>query len=573
MTGGTPLAKPHALTGSMTAGLILLTAVMVPRAIVAARMVVPARDTFRYVSAAEQFQTKPFLETVRSIDSHPLYPFSYAMVKQALNPLFDIRGIDEAHRWVLAGQLWNLVCTIAFFTSAFCVGTRLWSRDAALTGCVAVAMLPRMVNYSVDILTDSLHAALWMSSFHAMVIGWQTKRGWAFAGAGALAGLAYLTRAEAFLLPLAFLCSALMTQLVSTWRWPWTRMATAVLLFYSGWLPLFGSYVSTIGSWSPRNSVNAMVGLPTVAEARIPEPTVLAQIDPASMPAPPAGTGISAVPPPVLERVNLVPREFINPDGYERLPFMAAIVRLVWEIGQETRLWLLVAFSLTFVLTWGRSTRWPEGLLPLFSLLGALAMLILLQMKAGYIAGRYLMPVMPLLGMYTMSGWHHVLAMVNRLPRCHWERLWSEEVLQQRRKTAFASITAVVAFAACVPIWCKPLHRYRAGHLAAAHWLEQRTHPGEPVFDSTQFSAFFANRSRWVPGDQFPIPFPFRYAVIDPSMVYRGNSATFRVIAAVNEHGRVAATFPREEGSKRIGVYVFEVPSTITAGLERNRRQ
>ncbi len=56
-------------------------------------------------------------------------------------------------------------------------------------------------------------------------------------------------------------------------------------------------------------------------------------------------------------------------------------------------------------------------------------------------------------------------------------------------------------------------------------------------------------------------PVHARYAIVDPKLVYRVEDHVHAAIKHVNEVGVVVAKFPVRQGSKEVGVYLFELPS------------
>ena len=154
--------------------LCLISAVaLAPRLLMLSTAVAPARDSFRYLAAARALQDLPFTEAVPALDVHPLYPMTLLAAKQLLTFL---TGMDGPYAWLRAGQLWSLACYLAFLGCAYVAGVGLWSPRTACLGCMALAIVPRQVCYSVDVLSDSLHAALWMACFACLVWTWRRPR-------------------------------------------------------------------------------------------------------------------------------------------------------------------------------------------------------------------------------------------------------------------------------------------------------------------------------------------------------------------------------------------------------------
>lgn len=542
---------------------ILVLVAVLPRALAVLTAVAPARDSFRFIRAAQTFDSQPFLDAVRSINVHPLYPLGLLFTRKLFTA---VTQIDGAYAWFYAGQLFSVVGYVAFLIASYAAGSLLWNRRIALWGCLGISIVPRQVFYAADVLSDSLHAALWMSAFAFMVFGWKRRSSSWLAMSGFLAALAYLTRVEAVLLPLTFIAGILTCQVVPSWRLPWLLWVRLAASFLIAEAALAVPYALTIGNLSPRSTAMVVVGAqvnPTPLITQVPEPppvTEEQQVKETSPPASPAVTQ-SHEPEPLqtISVVDLVPREYTHREGYERAPLWLAVLQLGKEIGQETRGWLLALAVLALATRKRTQVSMPEGLFVLFAIAGCWAMLVLLRMRAGFIAGRYMTPVLPLLSMYAMTGvesaWH-LLKNMRRLP---WERSLADSGLTRLR---IGFLTAVVLLAAgilCVPGWFKPLHRYRFGHMLASAWLRNHTEPTDVIFDTAGASSFFADRHCWTPDGPVEAHLLPRYAVIDPTTVYRDDYSMYNAVRLVNERGKLVATFPRRQGSSEIGIFVFDM--------------
>lgn len=561
-----------------TIALLVLLA-LIPRVWMASQQIAPARDTFRFWDAARAYEQLPFVSAVRAMQVHPLYPITFSWAKYGWTTL---TGQDGPRAWVRAALVWNLFSYLVFLSLAFLAGAQIWNPRLAFWGCLAIALVPRQVSYSVDVLSDNLHAALWMSSFFCLVLAWKSHKTWLFILAGLFAGLAYWTRIEAILLPCTFLAALGITLWYSPWRWSWRRSVAAFLAFFLPWGFLFGGYCWLRGNITPRDSGFAVLGTRTLGQQPLP-------ITPGTLPHPIqkiAGDDITRYqpqnPPPatadknrdfteLTDKVDLTPRVFVDMEGYDPAPLFVAIKVVFQEIGQETRGWLLV-LALVASCVWHRPrATWPTALLALFAFLGCMAMVLLLKMRAGYLAGRYMTPVLPLLSIYAMTGAEFLLSFCHSEWRFPWETSWNSAKLHFRRATCMVGGLLILALALCVPGWLKPMHRHRFGHMLAAEWLVEYSSPQEAIFDPAKFSSFFAERPTWEPVEPLPRHWPVRFAVIDPSMVYRTEHHIHRAIARVNRQGRLVAKFPRTPGGSDTGIYIFYLPETIvsTRGNQR----
>ena len=545
--------------------LLLVLAVVWPRMSAAVFLVTPARDTVRYVEAAEALRTQPLPAALRAMDCHPLYPAALLATKSVLSAMF---GLEGPYAWVLAGEVVGIGCYAFFLLTAYALGARLWNRKIAFWGCAMVALLPRQVSYTVDVLTDSLHAWMWMTCLY-FLSNLEGPAPWKrFAFAGICAGLAYWTRSEALLLPPIALLGGIVIQCIPQWRITWRSAGLCAAAFGICWAIPVGSYMAAVGKISPRNSAAALTGQATIPEPIITPPTKPATIGDTVIPPPnkaanfastPTSEDIAATTPP-----NLTPRAYVNDEAYEVRSLGKAYVAYLYEIGQETRVWML-PFILWGLLAFRRATAWrPAVVYVIFAWCGYSAMLVLLQMKCGYITGRYLMPLMPSLGMLAAIGIGSFLGYASRWLASvdRFGRNWNPKTKLARARFAAIAVVATIALATSMPAWLRSNHRHRQAYLEAAAWINAHTEPGEAVFDPGQLVSFFADRPNWQPR-YFPKAIPCRYAVVDVERVYRTDPWSHYIIKRFNEGGQVANKFVQPK-SKREGVlYILELPQAV----------
>lgn len=548
---GAPSWRVHATR------LTLLTLVVVlPRLLVIERSVAPARDALRFVHAAQIMETVPFARAAREIECHPLYPATLLRAKWIYTA---VTGADGPDAWIRAGELWSVACFTCFLLTAYGAGTCLWNGRIAFWGCLATAALPRPMSYSVDVLSDNLHAVFWMGCVGLLAWNWRRPATWKGIGAGVAAGLAYWTRLEGLTLGLLFAGTLALTQARGDWRWPWRQVALATLEFAVPFLLLVAAYANTVGGLSVRKVAGTMLAPNTLASAnraaRNVEPSVEA---PPSERVPWISENANQVD---LARVNLVIPMHREYRGYERTSLGTAALLVAREIGEETRIWLL-AFLPFCLFRRGRSRLWfPGGWLVCLSLLGIVVLLLFMKTRAGYFSGRYGLPVLPFLAMLAMTGAERSIEVARKLPRARGEHAWSARRFGRARGLAAVGVIFALALALCLPGWLRPMHESHHGHRMAARWLREHSEPGDVIFDHSGMCAFFAQRESWEPNGPVPPRLPIRYAVLDVSLLDRTGEPALTVIHQVHETGRLAAEFPKRPGSPRAGVYIFAIPA------------
>jgi hypothetical protein len=553
--------------------LLLALIVVLPRLCAATFVVTPARDMVRYVEGAEALRTLPLAEALRSMDSHPLYPAALLGARELLTQSLGMSGPTA---WVVAGQAVGVACYVLFILTSYAVGRRFFDRRTAFWGCAIVSLTPRQVSYTVDVLTDSLHAWMWMTSVYFMTSVERPNPAPRFALAGLFAGVAYWTRSEALLLPAMACFGGIVIQLVPTWRLPWKTAAACAAAFGVCWGIPVGAYMGAVGKLSPRNSAAALTGQLTTAEPIVAPTPELAKVGDTVVP-PPDQAPTLYVPPtapnaPNEPPVDLTPRPYEGHEGYELRPFGKAFVAYLYEIAQETRVWML-PFAVWGLALSAPLFRRPASVFFVMAWLGYSAMLVLLQMKCGYIAGRYLMPLMPTLGMSAVVGIGATLRACG--DASHWSaRFWRASKLlrdpARNRRLALGTVV-VVALATCAPAWFRSNHRHRQSYVDAAAWLKEHTRPGEAVFDPLDLVAFYADRPNWRPIDPDQ-PIPVRYAVVDVERVYRSDLMQHLIIKRFNKTATVAARFKQAKSQREGVVYILEWPQASARATEGGLR-
>ncbi|HVJ83710.1 MAG TPA: glycosyltransferase family 39 protein, partial [Planctomycetia bacterium] len=333
---------------------VLATAAAIGLRLVAMQSAIaPARDALRYLHAAKTLPELKLTDWLQLIDAHPLYPAAL----WAGHAAYVAAGAEDGPwAWIRAGQWIGIASQVCWLLAAYSIGARLWSPRTAFLGCLLTALLPRTIWYSADLLADSLHAALWTTSLALLVGGWRNGSRSAFLGAGLTAGLAYLTRVEALQLPATALAAGTLALLS-----PGTnrkRLATGLALFAAGWAATGGPYVAAIGRLSVKNSAAAFTGAPTRSEP----------VDELATPTNGA----------LAERT-----------------IAGAAMTLLAEFSQETRGWPL-PFALLGLAVALRRGKPKAGWTPAaVAFVGGCAMLALLWQRAGFMAGRLLLPLMP----------------------------------------------------------------------------------------------------------------------------------------------------------------------------------
>ncbi|QDU64902.1 hypothetical protein Pan216_57960 [Planctomycetes bacterium Pan216] len=522
---------------------LIIAVALVPRLIVLNRTVAPCRDAFKYIDAAQVLSAGWTSERLQSLPIHFLYPACLEKAHAGLN----LVGISGPRSWVIAGQLVSLTAYLGFLIVAFFAGQRLWNTRVALLGCLAVSMVRREIVYSVDVLSDTLTALLWMASFAVMVHAWRGGRSLSLLSAGLFAGLAYWSHLGALIIPCVFVASLTVTQLWPAWRMPWKRAGAMAMSFGVSYALTLGLFVQLTGSLSPRPAAHDILG----ADLAMTETTAASETAPLAVP-------IAEPPAPALAPTMTL-AAYEGQTGYERLGLLGSAWLVLKELGSETKVWLLLLAVWALLDRRGSKLSLPAGTLVLFSILGTTAMLIYLKMKCGYVAGRYGLAIMPLIGMLGITGAEAIVRRLQDLPPLPWENGGPPG-----KRLAWARISMMIFVGIAVGTtakgWFEPLHVGWHGHMSAARWIAEHTDGTDVIFDPVDYAGFFADRPRWKPSTQSSGPLPCRYAIVEPERVGRFDPTTYEAIRHVARIGRPVASFPRKPGSSKDTVVVVELP-------------
>lgn len=558
---------------------VLLLLIAVTRLPFVLTTVTPARDMFRFLDAAEQLQADPSLSTLSQLDVHPLYPLSLVAIERLAKWMVPHMPPGAFLLWL---QGWSVLCYAAFLILTYSVGRRWLGHRTAFWGCVIVSLLPRQIGYSCDVLSDNLHAALWMGTLAAAAKWFERPRpAWAFA-AGLIAFAAFLTRVEAVLL-LAILGATIgIRQWSPNWRHRMGDLAKGISAFAVAYLPLMVSWMLLIGSLSPRPTSHAMINVQSTKDSSSIEKNEVTAASAGTDEVSFAGENLA-----ITHQVPTVEQAYrdqlieVSPAWggiveSEAKPasmgsrMVTASVRTFKEFAQETRVLLLIAFlieigillhtrwrsrraneaSLATLVKWDHPSSGSAAVLTLVAIGMVAAMGMMLRYRAGYLSGRYLMTVLPLLAMVGVRGGERLLVAASwwpRTPRLGW---W----IPSLPGPVFLAIVLVLPGLSKL---ARPLHPYRQGHVEAADWLSQNTEPGEPVFDPARYASFLADRPTIVTPEQWTQQREHgaRMAVIDPALLVSDDQEIRTAVRQMERDGTVVARFGDETvGESRVFV-------------------
>jgi hypothetical protein len=422
-----------------------------------------ARDGVGYIRYALQFEARPWGDVVRSFDQHPGYPFAIWLASMPVRALVG-DATPEAMR--LSAQLVSGLATVLLIVPMFYLGKTLWDARIGFGGALLFQLLPMSGHHLSDGISEALFVLLVAGSLLGGVHGVQTGRpGW-FLLCGTSGGLAYLTRPEGALVPVAVLLTIVAMQVNRAWRQAWAAAARQCGCLALSALCIAAPYMAAIGGISTKRSVNQLgatfvMALPP-AETAPRSPELRGQLW--------AET---------FKDVRSIDQRFLHAGwalfieicfAMHYLGFFAALIALAWH---------------------GRSMCGERGFWVLgFYFLLHMSALVLLSLSAGYMSDRHLMPLLMLFCFLAMQG---TFVTVAGLLACATALRSSLTWPQWALPTAAFALLAV-DLGCCLPQTLRRLHAERAPNRQAGLWLAARVKPGDLVLDDHAWSHFYAGQ-------------------------------------------------------------------------------
>ena len=480
-------------------------------------------DGLRYIAQAKTIEHGSWTQgLVRSVD-HPIYPMSIAVVHRML-------GGNDPHDWQTAAQVAAAISGVLLVIPVYLVSLEVFGPSSAWLACFLIYLLPFNGHVLADTLSESTFLLFWTWGL------WSTLR---FLRAGALVWvpltiafsvLAYLTRPEGLILPIALLATLVMVSLFCSEEIPRAKRWWAIGVLVVGPILMAGPFMMMKGGISTKPSILRILGLGRAAPAMAVErerPLDAEQT--------------------MVKTVALATRATIRAiDGATSLPLLLlAPLGITASLSSPTlrRYWLLLG---TIVV------------------LSALAM-IRLHAMSGYCTPRHAMVVAWILIPASAAG-------LNRLAGA-----LAQAITKISGKGAFwpslESAVRLVCLGCCLVLWGPAatasidpgFHGYRQ----AGEWLARSALPGEAVVDPKGFSLFYAGK----PGYTFA---SLAHGVHDPNVrwVVAHEALVFgpwdysKAIRTLVADRRPIRIFPAKPTRRVSKVYLYDLAGTgeSTAG-------
>ena len=479
----------------------------------------------RYIEQGRQIERDGWREVVYQGIDHPLHPLGIA----AAHRLFD--G-DSPGSWQRAALLFSLTSAVLLVIPIYLLGRELFGEDMALPGAVLVMANAIVGSSVVNVLSETSFLLWWSFGLWAAVRFLREGRFLWLPLAIGFGALAYLTRPEGILLPVALALTMLILPLQRATRINWPRWAGAIILLIGGALLFSGPYVAIKGGLGTKPSIARVLGL---APHSAPE---------------------------ALEREEPLPRDQTMIETY-RLAGTRTIEALA---GAVTKPLLPFALLGLFVALKNRQ-RLREALLIGIILGSSVVVLVRLHATGGYVSARHALIPGVILTIAAGAGLCWLTSKVAIPGR--WLGLAHE-----RFRVGPAVWLMLIAPLVVVP-YLRSLGPAHPGPFAvyysAGDWLAENTRPEEKVLDLTDWSLFFSRREGYHFAEVYKAPADpqTRWIVVRKPEV-DGHWHYSALIRALLSGKTAVAQLPAQAvpGELQISIYDCQESAPLTAAAE-----
>ncbi|MGB2612337.1 MAG: glycosyltransferase family 39 protein, partial [Isosphaeraceae bacterium] len=233
---------------------LLILAVAVLLIWLASRTEVMFADGLRYVAQAQAIEQGSWSEAVARAVDHPAYPLAIAVVHR-------LWGGNGPIAWQAAAQAASMIVGVLLVVPLYLFALDLYGTPTAWLACVLTFLVPLTGHVLVDVLAEGTFLLFWMTGCWTALRFLRDGRTVWLVATIVFAGLAYMTRPEGLLLPLALAGTLGLMVCRPALRFPWPVWGRAVLLLSAGPLLVAGPYVALKGGIGTKPAVARLLGL------------------------------------------------------------------------------------------------------------------------------------------------------------------------------------------------------------------------------------------------------------------------------------------------------------------------
>ncbi|HMO37733.1 MAG TPA: glycosyltransferase family 39 protein, partial [Gemmatales bacterium] len=162
-----------------------------------------ARDGIHHIRFAYELGERSWNSVLREQTFHPGYSFTLLVASRIFEVISP--GALNPDKWQWCAHLSSSLAGILLILPLYGVARCFYSVRTARLGCCFFLLLPAVVQITTDALTESWYLLFTLGSLWAIIHGVRSQRSSWFVLAGLLAGIAYLFRVEALIIPATYL--------------------------------------------------------------------------------------------------------------------------------------------------------------------------------------------------------------------------------------------------------------------------------------------------------------------------------------------------------------------------------
>lgn len=226
----------------------------------AARTPVIWADGLRYIGQAKEIEQGVSKEVLSRAVDHPAYPVAIASVHRLI-------GRPTPASWQLAAQLAAVISGILLVIPLYLVALELFGETAAWTSCLLTFLVPVTGHVLADALSEATFLLFWMwGIWFALRFLKNGNPNW-LAPVVTASGLAYLTRPEGLLIPVALIATLAVMPLIPSIRLSRRCWWVAVGLLVIGPVLVAAPFIALRGGIGTKPAVARLFGLAPKAPA------------------------------------------------------------------------------------------------------------------------------------------------------------------------------------------------------------------------------------------------------------------------------------------------------------------
>jgi Dolichyl-phosphate-mannose-protein mannosyltransferase len=486
----------------------------------------------RYIQQAQQVEGGGWSEVFYRGAEHPLHPLGIA----AAHRLFD--G-DSPASWQRSALLVSFASAVLLVIPIYLVALELFGEGAAFLGGALVMTNAVIGSIVVNVLSETSFLFWWSFGLWAAIRFLREGRFVWLPLAVGFGALAYLTRPEGILLPLALALAMLILPLQRATRINWPRWWGAIMLVLGGALLFSGPFMAIKGGLGTKPGIARVLGL-------APDSAPLA-----------------------LEREEPLPPGQTTIETYS-----LAGARTIESVAGAVTLPLLPFALLGLFLAVQREGGSRVALLIGIVLCATAVALVRLHATGGYVTVRNALVPGMVLTLAAGAGLDWLTSKVSIPGR--WLGL-----VHDRFRLSPAVWTALIALLVIVPnVWSLgPVHPGPFSvYYTTGDWLAANTRPEEKVLDLTDWSLFFGRRGGYQFADLYQAP-------ADPTMRWivvrtpdaRGEWHYSKVVGDLLRGRDAVARVPARAGPGETQISIYDrqgpVPLAAAGGIDPGDQQ